>query len=287
MFEQTKVSLASTFDETTKAIGFKSLESWKKWFEIFIVLNIVVTVQVALESMMERKPFIMSYMENENADDLVYCVLIIAINLIFMISTITTVLGYESSFIYFIAYSVSEMRMIKLALLNCQLITRKDRIQFGHILNQHVHVLNFLQIVNSSYSFILLCQYLTSLVAVCFALFLMTLDGMPPDIDHITRYGNLSVTYLLQLAILCIAGDILTDECSGLGDIMFHKDWDDISIHENAMAVEMIIRKTQKSTALSIGGFTKLSLESFGEVLKSAMSFLTFMQAVYKEKSEN
>ncbi|XP_044758884.1 odorant receptor 67c-like [Coccinella septempunctata] len=289
MFERSKISLTTTTNHEIQDVGFKSMERWKKWFEIFVGVNVMVSVQVTIESMMERKPFIMAYLEDEKANDLLYCLLVILINVIFMLSTITTVLGYEGTFIYFIAYSVAEIKMVKLALKSYRFTSKEGRETFNKILDHHVHTLNFIQDVSDSYSFILLCQYLTSLTAVCFALFLMTLDGMPPDLDHITRYGNLSVTYLLQLAILCIAGDILTNECSGIGDIMFHKDWDENLVYRNsfAMASVMMIQRTQKSAALSIGGFTELNLESFGEVVKSAMSFLTFMQTVYEEKGGN
>lgn len=141
MFEKSKISLGPITEEEIQKIGFKSSERWKKWFEIFVGVNIVVTTQVTIESMIHRKPFIMAYLENEKAEDLIYCGGIIIVNIIFMLSTITTVLGYEGSFIYFIAYSVAEMRMIKLGLENCALNSERDRNKFSQILEHHVHVL--------------------------------------------------------------------------------------------------------------------------------------------------
>ncbi|KAK9883109.1 hypothetical protein WA026_001308 [Henosepilachna vigintioctopunctata] len=285
MYERSKVSLQSLVDESTAEIGFKSQDFWKKCFEVFICLNLIVTTQVTIESLTQKKPFIMAYLENEKSEDTLYCGMIITMNIFFIFSTITTVLGYESSFVYFIAYCVAEMKMLKLAMDKCDLTSEEGRKEFNEILKHHVHILSFVDDISESYSFILLCQYLTSLCAVCFALFLMTIDGMPPDLDHITRYGNLSFTYLLQLAILCVAGQFLIDECSDVGDIMCYKNWDEKLIRKNAVATVMMSHRTQKTVALSIGGFTLLNMESFGEVLKGCMSFLTFMQAVYEEKS--
>ncbi|KAL3272646.1 hypothetical protein HHI36_014111 [Cryptolaemus montrouzieri] len=140
MYERSKISL-TTIDETTSKTCINSVDYWKKCFEVFITLNIIVTVQVTFESLLQRKPFIMAYLENEKSDDSVYCGVIITTNIIFITSTITTVLGYEGSFIYFIAYCVAEMKIIKGAMEKCQLTTEEGRKKFGKILKHHVHIL--------------------------------------------------------------------------------------------------------------------------------------------------
>ncbi|KAK9883108.1 hypothetical protein WA026_001307 [Henosepilachna vigintioctopunctata] len=170
------------------------------------------------------------------------------------------------------------MKMLRVAVAEWKANVESE--DFRKLIQHHVHILGLVKDISGNYSSILLGDFVLNALSVCFSLFCWTMDGLPPDMEHTTRYLNSVFNFGLSLFLICYAGDKLTDQCEGMTYVIFYKIMNDPLTKNSKFSSFMMMGRSQMRTAISIGGFWDLNMESYYMVMRKCMSFLTFMQAL-------
>ncbi|KAL3272644.1 hypothetical protein HHI36_014109 [Cryptolaemus montrouzieri] len=170
------------------------------------------------------------------------------------------------------------MKMLKKAMADSQ--DEIDTKEFQILIDHHNYILDLIKDLSENYSAMMLGELILNFLSMCFAIFCWTMDGLPPDMEHTTRYGNTAFNFAVVLGLFCYAGDVLTEQCQGICDVVFYKIKEKPMNKNKKFTCLMIIGRSQRRTALSIGGFWELNMETFYLVMRKCISFLAFMQAI-------
>ncbi|KAJ3645468.1 hypothetical protein Zmor_023119 [Zophobas morio] len=210
-----------------------------------------------------KKPVCISYGESEGLEapyEQMYLILHISITLV----SINVINGFDGLFFYFIGHILSELQMVKVAFGNYNIGTPwNERTRFRMTAKHHSRVLEFVQHFNSVFSVVLLVQHMSCLFGICFGLFLMSKDGLPPDVDRASKYIPYIVSFILQTFTFCFGGHILTDWSLEIPQEIFYNDWAKDYDYENRLGRVISIKRGQKAAKLTLGDFGALDLESF------------------------
>ncbi|KAK9883107.1 hypothetical protein WA026_001306 [Henosepilachna vigintioctopunctata] len=170
------------------------------------------------------------------------------------------------------------MKKIKMAMAKPEFdVNSKD---FRRYVDYHIHILSLVKDLNNNYSLLMLGECILLTLSLCFSLFCWTMDGLPPDMKHTSRYGNNAVQISSTLALFCYAGDKLSEQCEGVSDVIFYKSMQSQLNRRTKFTSFMIIGRSQMKATITLGGFLDLNMETYYMIMRKCMSFLTFMQAV-------
>lgn len=95
------------------------------------------------------------------------------------------------------------------------------------------------------------------------------------------------ISFLLQTFTFCFAGNLLVSWSLEIPDEIFYHDWSKNDAYNNKLAKIISMERGQRPATLTLGGFAKLDLDSFRVVLKNALSFFTFMNAMMNKRAIN
>ncbi|EFA09299.1 odorant receptor 110 [Tribolium castaneum] len=231
------------------------------------------------------KPIAISFGETKGLEPL-YDHLYLVLHAMITLVTINLVNGFDGLFFYFIGHVLTELKMVKVAFGDSPIETNwSEEKRFKFAVRHHRFVLDFIEQFNIVYCTMLLVQHLTCLFGICFGVFLMTKDGVPPDLDRASKYLPYIVTFIFQTFTFCFAGNLLLSWSLEIPNEIFYHDWAKKTTYENKLAKIISMKRGQRAARLTLGGFANLDLDSFRMVLKNALSFFTFVNAMMNKKA--
>ncbi|XP_051172684.1 odorant receptor 4-like [Leptopilina boulardi] len=136
--------------------------------------------------------------------------------------------------------------------------------------------------IESIYCYICLTQFLGSIIVLCLAGFLIITFEYEGALDVFEIMKN--IIYILlnlsQAFAFCFSGEILLSQSSNIPQCISDCSWYETS-PGNIKLLLMVILRTQKPLALTVGKFTELSIGSFTRILQTAVSYLSVLRTRY------
>ncbi|KAK9875532.1 hypothetical protein WA026_007920 [Henosepilachna vigintioctopunctata] len=262
ILERMNFSLSHIYDEEINEVGQKNNQLVHKIFKIQVINTVILILAMFLTAVFTRYPFALTYNETNMSNTYWNFVLFVESN--YLISQSLTVCGIDGLFGFMVSHIIREIKMLKMAITKSTF--GSTSIGWRVLIEYHVHILRLVKDVIDAFSFMLFTEYLMNMGTVCFNLVLLTSDGFPPDMKHIAEYGVVVLYLLFILTFFSYAGDVLTDQCEQLSDIVFHEMTEDLVYEKNGIISIMMIQRSQKSSSFTLGGFFALNLMTLNSV---------------------
>ncbi|XP_017776932.1 PREDICTED: uncharacterized protein LOC108562931, partial [Nicrophorus vespilloides] len=180
-----------------------------------------------------------------------------------LIHAIPLTMGFDGFFLHMITECYVGIEMIKVGFEKMLKDPERFDTEMNEIIIQHNLVLQFVKETNELFVYILLLQFACSLISQMFCLFMLTLDGFPPDIDKLSTYGTPYLVFILQLLLYCSAGNLIMVQTLSLGDAAYGVQWYKKHYIKLRKPLATIILRSQRAETMSIGNIAPLTLETY------------------------
>ncbi|GLV35063.1 Odorant receptor 45b [Carabus blaptoides fortunei] len=124
--------------------------------------------------------------------------------------------------------------------------------------DHHNLILEFIEKLNKLYSVQMFNQFLGNTVSICMGIYIISATGS--DISTQLRSSLITVTFILQLAIYCIGGTLLSQACLEIAESMYYSGWEGNNHKRFRTACYMIVMRSQKLQSLRAGGLFDISV---------------------------
>ncbi|EFA09138.2 odorant receptor 111 [Tribolium castaneum] len=274
-------------DEFGTGHNFQFLHKFLRRFFLLYTGNLaLLCTQFAVTAFFDDQfKSVMVYYGEKESRSQIYDNFVFTLQVIYLYVGCFVVAGFDCFFFYLLGHAVTELKMLTISF-SCKEIGRNWGYEerFKCSVKHHIHVLELLDKINKVYSVMLLNQHLCSLFGICFGIFLMTKDGIPPNVDHFSKWSTYIFTFILQVWTYCFAGDQIMHWSLKIPDEIFYDNyWNKYSL-KNGLNKIIAIQRGQKAAGVSLGGFAMLDIESFNVVIKNAVNFFMFMDKMYKRE---
>ncbi|XP_063915653.1 uncharacterized protein LOC135131734 isoform X1 [Zophobas morio] len=269
-----------------------------RFFRVHKSMMVLMTLQYVLRKIIFKSdlPLTITYGESQGFSPKVDFILFV-FHCVATFTVLHVIVGFDGLFFYFIGHILSEVKMLQSAFKIVQFKDNDLVISIKH----HQFVLSYIHSMNQVYSNLLLHQHVSCLFGICFGLFLLSEDGMPPDLSHMCKYIPYILSFTVQTFTFCVIGSLIISWTSEIADAIFYNGWDKSEAYGYKHEKIFAINRAQVATKLTLGGFGKLDLISFTlvrnlkfenelnhcvlhfQVVKNAYSFFTFINTIQDE----
>ncbi|XP_032669880.1 odorant receptor 13a-like [Odontomachus brunneus] len=150
----------------------------------------------------------------------------------------------------------------------------------GMLVEKHNKVIAFSKNMYNLFSFMALMQVFWNTLVICI-LGLLVISSLQDN----TGMGLMKTAVacggvMIESFIFCFAGEYLSLKSKSLADAAYESLWYNMSSNESKKIL-LIIMRAQKLLTITAGGMANLSLELFAKILKTSMSYMSVLHAMY------
>lgn len=145
----------------------------------------------------------------------------------------------------------------------------------------HNDILDLLENMENTFNDLVLIQILGYLIAICVALYQMSLTKIPSASFMSTLSFTMAMTF--QCLIYCWNGNEVSLYSVKVADAAFDCRWITSSTAVK-LSLVMIIQRAQRLSYLTAGKFVRLTLETFMSICRGAMSFSLVLRTVNEDE---
>ncbi|XP_017777263.1 PREDICTED: odorant receptor 4-like [Nicrophorus vespilloides] len=125
-------------------------------------------------------------------------------------------------------------------------------------------------------------QLATSVVAICVSTFLITVVKI--DKGQLYQLTSYCLGHVLQLFMICAAGNELTYQSKSMATNVYNNDWYLKTETDIRKSLIMMLRRCQRGSKMTALGIFDLSYETFGKVMQLSFSMYTLLSNIEERK---
>nr|QHN69155.1 odorant receptor 24 [Sirex nitobei] len=142
---------------------------------------------------------------------------------------------------------------------------------------KHVRLIRLAKSMDAAFNMLLLQQLLGSTIAICFIGYKVLSDSESGDKVYFITHLICVTSMIVTLFGYCFVGECLINESVSLSDYLYSLDWYDIPTRHSKLLLTCISR-AQSPLVLTAGRFYVFSLQSFTDVMKTSMAYLSVLR---------
>ncbi|XP_011065199.1 PREDICTED: odorant receptor 22c-like [Acromyrmex echinatior] len=151
----------------------------------------------------------------------------------------------------------------------------------GVLIERHNRVFWFSDNIETLFSFIALMQVIWNTLVICSLGFIIIISfyietGVTTILKSIFAY----LAVILEVFILCFAGEYLNLKSKSIADAAYESFWYDLPLNQRKILM-FIIMRSQKQLMITAGRITSLSLTTFTSIIKASASYVSVLHAMY------
>ncbi|XP_025991542.2 putative odorant receptor 85d isoform X2 [Solenopsis invicta] len=146
-----------------------------------------------------------------------------------------------------------------------------------HVIH-HLCIIRLAEMINDVFSQIIFVQFFTSTFVICLTIFYLSSHM---TIENLSTYSVYVICTFVQIFMYCWAGNQVTTKSTELGEEIFNMDWISMTKNEQRDLLMIMMRSTIPIKFTSTFLVT-LSLEAYGNLLKTSFSAFNLLQQVQK-----
>ncbi|XP_066595194.1 uncharacterized protein [Prorops nasuta] len=151
------------------------------------------------------------------------------------------------------------------------------------IVIQHLRILHFISNIELVMNEICLVEVVGCTLNMCFVGYYVIKEWEHNEAKNIIVYVIVFVSFIFNIFIFCYIGDILSEQCSRIGQVTYTMtEWYYLP-DKTALDLIMISTMSNAVIKLTAGKLIKLSLRTFGDVIKTSMAYLNVLRKVIME----
>ncbi|XP_032669879.1 odorant receptor 22c-like [Odontomachus brunneus] len=150
----------------------------------------------------------------------------------------------------------------------------------GMLVEKHNKVIAFSENMDKLFSFMALMQVFWNTLVIC-SLGLLVISSLQDNTGiGLVKTALSCSAAMIESFIFCFAGEYLCLKSRSLADAAYESLWYNMSSNEGKKIL-LIIMRSQKLLSITAGGMANLSLELFAKILKTSMSYMSVLYAMY------
>ncbi|XP_017759716.1 PREDICTED: odorant receptor 22c-like [Eufriesea mexicana] len=150
-----------------------------------------------------------------------------------------------------------------------------DRI--SDVVCQHVKVLKFLSLAERTLQQISFAEFLGCTMDICLVGYYIIMESKANDITSSVTYSILLLSLIFNIFVFCYIGEIVAEQCRKIGEMLYMIEWYRLPGNKKLCCI-LIIAMSNSSIKLTAGNIVELSISTFTDVVKTAVSFLNVLR---------
>ncbi|XP_034175225.2 uncharacterized protein LOC117601959 isoform X1 [Osmia lignaria lignaria] len=146
--------------------------------------------------------------------------------------------------------------------------------RFRRCIISHTNALQFYEILNETSTTSYLFQVGINMIGISVTAVQVVLSLDRPD--EATKAGVHLVSKQFHLFVISLPGQVLLDHCAELATNIYCSEWYKAPVRIRKM-IQIMQMRSSKMCALSAGGLYEMSIENFGNTMKTCMSYVTML----------
>ncbi|XP_020287792.1 odorant receptor 13a-like [Pseudomyrmex gracilis] len=199
-----------------------------------------------------------------------------------MIALLTITCGYSGPDTFVISMTLHICG--QLAALSCRidsLLKNHDnyRYHLSIIVHRHLQLITLAEQLENTFNLIFFAQSLGSTVLLCLTLYMAVNPASSEDkeVSTVISYTLYIFCLLITIWSYCYTGECLITESTGVRDAFYKSDWYNHSPMQSRLIRTCMIR-AEKPAILTMGKFCVLSLNTFTNLIKTSMAYLSMLR---------
>ncbi|XP_046601318.1 odorant receptor Or2-like isoform X1 [Neodiprion lecontei] len=149
----------------------------------------------------------------------------------------------------------------------------------------HRAIISLAENMEEIFSTLVLLQFLSNLVIMCFPLFQIT--SVPVMSFPFFSMVSLMTAMMYQLFIFCNCGDEVTQQSLLVADAACFCDWYEFSSAKMRRALLSIVQRSQRPLRLTVAKFATLSRETYLKVVQGSASYFMFLRKMHRADDDD
>ncbi|XP_012063183.1 PREDICTED: odorant receptor 13a-like [Atta cephalotes] len=149
------------------------------------------------------------------------------------------------------------------------------------LIERHNRIISFSKNIEKLISFIALMQVVLDTLIIC-GLGFFAIIGIHNEMGVfvVTKTIFAIALILAEVFIICFTGEHLNYKSKSIINAAYELPWYDISLHQSKMLI-LIIMRSQKQLTISAGKMMDMSFETYTNIIKTSVSYISVMNALY------
>ncbi|XP_018406403.1 PREDICTED: odorant receptor 82a-like [Cyphomyrmex costatus] len=147
------------------------------------------------------------------------------------------------------------------------------------IVEHHLRALSFIARVENIMHKVCLAILMGCTLNMCLLGYYAIMNWGVFDAAKILSYIILYTSMSFNIFIFCYIGEILTEQCKNVGDVVYMINWYQLP-HRTALCLILIIMRSSNVIKITAGKLIHLSIATFGDVIKTSMAYLNILRTM-------
>ncbi|XP_018364253.1 PREDICTED: odorant receptor 82a-like [Trachymyrmex cornetzi] len=157
--------------------------------------------------------------------------------------------------------------------------TDSSQQKFAIIVEHHLRVLSFVSHIEKITNIVCLVEVGGCTLHMCLLGYYCILDWNQNEKEGMVAYGIILISVTFNIFIFCYIGEILSEQCGQIGEIAYMTNWY-LLPGNTALDLVLIILRSSIVVKITAGKMIELSLSTFGNVIKSALTYLNILRTL-------
>ncbi|XP_043517205.1 uncharacterized protein LOC122532478 [Frieseomelitta varia] len=147
------------------------------------------------------------------------------------------------------------------------------------IVSQHDRILKFIALTEKAMQQISFVEFLGCMMNMCLLGYYAIMEWNSKDAMFVITYMSLMMSFTFNIFIFCYIGELVAEQCSKVGEMTYMIDWYRLT-GKKKLGCILIIAMSNSSTKFTAGNMVELSINTFSDVVKTAVAFLNMLRAM-------
>ncbi|XP_003700836.2 odorant receptor 10-like [Megachile rotundata] len=149
--------------------------------------------------------------------------------------------------------------------------------RIASVVSQHVRILKYLTHTERTLQLISMAEFLGCTLDICLVGYYVIMESKSNDITSTVTYAILLTSLTFNIFIFCYIGDLVAEQCKKIGEATYMIEWYRLPGNKKLCCI-LIIAMSNSSIKLTAGNMVELSIETFTNVVKTAVAFLNVLR---------
>ncbi|KAH0956135.1 OrP5 [Eciton burchellii] len=188
-------------------------------------------------------------------------------------------IGNDTMFLNIILHACGQVKILRISFMDIDATSSKIGDHFDMLTQRHIHLMQIVNKLVKTVSFVLLMQLFISSVLLCIIGFQFILSLKVNDIYMCIKSIVILSTFTIQLMLYSLVGDYLKFQMEKVGLCLYQSAW--YSFPMKLMKnVIFILMQTQSPVVLQAGHFIVINLPTFMSILRTSVSYLSVLRVM-------
>ncbi|XP_017795930.1 PREDICTED: uncharacterized protein LOC108577303 [Habropoda laboriosa] len=145
------------------------------------------------------------------------------------------------------------------------------------IVNQHVRILKFLELVEKALRQVSFAELLVCTVNLCLVGYYIITEWNSNNLTTTVTYVVLYISLTFNIFIFCYIGELVSEQCKKVGEVSYMIEWYRLPGNKKLCCI-LIMAMSNSSVKFTAGNMVELSISTFSSVVRTSVAFLNALR---------